>query len=105
MPDLNLPAKPHGFDAMATPTKCTAARVLSRRAMGLMRLLERTGASCEVVLPCGEAVFYGEAPAWCRVTFLSESALACGLNELALGRAYVEGDLEIEGDMLALFAA
>lgn len=88
---------------MATLTNRTETGALSRRATDLVRLLERTGASCEVVFPDGEVVRRGEVPARLRVTFRSERALACGLNELALGRAYVEEDLEIEGDMLALF--
>ena len=45
--------------------------------------------------PDGDPVF--------SVTFKSERVLTSGLNEYALGRAYIDGDIEIEGDMRSLF--
>ncbi|MGH7322286.1 MAG: class I SAM-dependent methyltransferase [Candidatus Rokuibacteriota bacterium] len=67
----------------------------------LRRLLADARVPCEVVLPSGETLYGGTAPAF-RVTIRSSRALRGGLDEFSLGKAYVEGDIDIEGDMLSL---
>ena len=78
-----------------------AARPQSRRARLLLELLEQAGARCEVVLPGGEVARCGASPPQFRVIVHDERGLA-RLDELSLGAAYVDGLLDIEGDMLAL---
>jgi len=71
----------------------------SRGVRALVRLLNEAGASCELRLPSGEEVRCGAgAPAF-RVVVHSDRVLRGAFDELALGRAYVEGDLDIEGDL------
>jgi cyclopropane-fatty-acyl-phospholipid synthase len=78
----------------------------------LRRLIETAGVPCEIVLPGGEVVRGGAAaaapgaagePPRFRVVVRSPRVLRGGLDELAFGRAYVEGDLDIEGDLWSLF--
>ena len=59
---------------------------------------------CQFVLPAGEKLHLGppSAPAF-TVTFHSEKMLKKGFGEFAFSQAYVEGDVEIEGDMSSLF--
>jgi cyclopropane-fatty-acyl-phospholipid synthase len=68
----------------------------------LAKLLQEVGTSCELELPTGEVRRFGvNAPAF-RVVFKNERALTIPLNEFSLGRAYIEGDLDLQGDMMAL---
>jgi cyclopropane-fatty-acyl-phospholipid synthase len=59
---------------------------------------------CEFTFHNGETLRCGPGgdPLF-RVSFQTEGVLARGLNEYAIGRAYIDGDIEIEGDMRALF--
>jgi len=56
----------------------------------------------EVAMPDGEVLRFGQAPPRCRVTIHDRRALHGGFDELAIGRAYVEGDIDFDGDMLYL---
>jgi cyclopropane-fatty-acyl-phospholipid synthase len=58
-------------------------------------LLEDAGVWCELELPDGEIVRCGHGPPAFRVTFKSWRMLRMPLNEFALGRAYVEGDIDL----------
>jgi cyclopropane-fatty-acyl-phospholipid synthase len=78
-----------------------AAPPRSRRAAAIERLLEAANVSCDVELPSGERLRSGTEPPVCRVTVHSDSALR-RLDEYTLGSAYVNGDIDIDGDMLAL---
>lgn len=89
---------PHGTTAPAVP----GLRGARGQAGRLLELLEGTGASCELKLPSGEVLRSGIAEPAFRVVIHSMRVLGAGLDELAWGRAYVEGDLDIEGDLLAL---
>ena len=66
-------------------------------------LLEAAGVDCELRLPDGELVRVGAGTPAFTVVFKNERALDVPLTELGLGKAYVEGDLDLEGDMLAVF--
>ena len=73
------------------------------RAAGLIRrALETGGAQCEVRLASGETIRLGEGDPQFRLVFHSDRVLAKAFDELALGEAYVNGEFDIEGDMLAL---
>ncbi|HEX7183050.1 MAG TPA: class I SAM-dependent methyltransferase [Thermoanaerobaculia bacterium] len=65
----------------------------------LRRLLEESGVACEVRLPSGEEIRCGSGPAAFRVVLHSDRALRRGLDEMSLGQAYVEGEMDIEGDL------
>lgn len=67
------------------------------------QLLGGLDVSCELVAPDGCTLAVGEQPPAFRVVFKNQRAWTTPLNELALGRAYVEGDIDIEGDMMTLF--
>jgi cyclopropane-fatty-acyl-phospholipid synthase len=69
----------------------------------LRGILDDLGAACELELPGGEVHTLGARPPDFRVIFKNERALRTPLNEYALGRAYCEGDIDLEGDLLALF--
>ena len=67
----------------------------------LVGVLRDVGASCELVLPDGETIGVGATPPAFRVLFRNEAALNVPLTQYALGRAYVEGDIDFEGDLFA----
>lgn len=74
-----------------------------RRARILANVLESAGVPCEIVLPDRTVVRCGEGAPTFRVTINDESALRAGTDELALGAAYVEGKIDIEGDLFSVF--
>ena len=75
---------------------------ISTRADAITRMLAATGASCELRLPDGEILRLGSHPPAFRLTVHNERALRLGLDESRMANAYVEGDFDIEGDMMAL---
>jgi cyclopropane-fatty-acyl-phospholipid synthase len=56
----------------------------------------------EVRMPDGEVLQFGQAPAKFRVTVNNDRALRRGLDELAIANAYLDGDIDFDGDMLYL---
>ena len=66
-------------------------------------LLEGVGASCELELPGGQVVAVGAGPADFRVVFERPWSTSVPLDERSVGRAYVEGDIDLQGDMMAAF--
>lgn len=73
-----------------------------RRVGAATELLGRLDASCEVELPDGQVIPVGPGPSAFRVIFRSERALRTPLTEYALGRAFVEGDIDVTGDLMAM---
>lgn len=74
------------------------------RAERLHRLLERAGASCAITRPGGEVLRCGAAPPAFGVAFRSPRSLRGGLDEFSLGRAYIDGEIDLEGDPLAILS-
>ncbi|KAJ5526696.1 hypothetical protein N7513_010855 [Penicillium frequentans] len=72
---------------------------------GLAALLATLDIPGEIQLPDGSVVPVGSGSPKYRVIFRSESALRTPMTELSVGRAYVSGDIEVEGDFSALFGA
>jgi cyclopropane-fatty-acyl-phospholipid synthase len=106
--DTQLPsssaALPAVFRQSGKPPLTRAARKTgSRGARSLARLLEETGVPCAVVLPSGEAIQCGDGPPRFRVIVHSDRVLRRFFDELALAGAYVEGALDIEGDLWSVF--
>jgi cyclopropane-fatty-acyl-phospholipid synthase len=87
---------------MTTTQVRISRRAVSGRVEEMLQALRGVGASCELELPDGEVLRLGETTPAFRVVFRNERALQVPLNELALGRAYVSGDIDFQGDMVAL---
>jgi cyclopropane-fatty-acyl-phospholipid synthase len=68
---------------------------------GLAQLLAGSGVSCEVELPGGRRIRNGSGPPRFRAVIHSEHALR-RLDEYGLGDAYVNGQIDLEGDMLSV---
>jgi cyclopropane-fatty-acyl-phospholipid synthase len=64
--------------------------------------LTRAGANCEVVLVDGRTLHFGDGTPEFRIVYKDPAALDTPLTEWSLGLAYMEGNIEVEGDMLAL---
>jgi cyclopropane-fatty-acyl-phospholipid synthase len=75
----------------------------SRGSRALARLLAGTGVPCEVVLPSGEAIRCGDGPPKFRVIVHDDRVLRRAFDELALAGAYVEGAIDLEGDLWSIF--
>ena len=75
----------------------------SRTGGRLRRLIDGAGVACEVQLPSGEVLRSGDGPPRFRAVFHSDRVLRQSFDELALGRAYVEGELDLEGDLWSVF--
>jgi cyclopropane-fatty-acyl-phospholipid synthase len=78
---------------------------LPRRITALTRYLGELGTSSEIVLPDGRKIPFGTAAPAFKVIFKNHRALRARPTEFSLGRAYVEGDIDFEGDMTALLDA
>jgi cyclopropane-fatty-acyl-phospholipid synthase len=72
---------------------------------GLAALLPQLDIPGSVQLPNGTIVAFGTGDPIYRVIFRSECALRTPMTELSLGKAYISGDIEVEGDIGALFGA
>jgi cyclopropane fatty-acyl-phospholipid synthase-like methyltransferase len=68
----------------------------------LIKALRASGVSCNVVLPDGNKMRFGSAPPAFTAVFNNERVLTLPANERALGTAYINGDIDLEGDMLAV---
>ena len=82
-------------------TRAAAPSARDRNAAAVKRLFGSCGVPWEVELPSGVCVRSGTAPPAFRVKVHSDRALR-RLDEYPLGMAYVEGAIDLEGDMLAL---
>jgi cyclopropane-fatty-acyl-phospholipid synthase len=72
---------------------------------GLAALLAGLDIPGEIQMPNGSIVAIGDGEPIYRVVFRSERALRTPMTELGVGRAFVAGDIEVEGDIGALFDA
>lgn len=70
---------------------------------GLPALLANADLPGEIALPDGSSVTVGTGSPLYRVAFRSEQALRAPLTELGIGNAIISGDIDIEGDIGALF--
>jgi cyclopropane fatty-acyl-phospholipid synthase-like methyltransferase len=83
----------------------TTAGWSERRVSLFVDVLQRLSSAGVLELPDGtqQAVGNGE-PVW-KVHFRTENSLYLPLNECSLGTAYVHGDLDLDGDLVALLDA
>jgi cyclopropane-fatty-acyl-phospholipid synthase len=88
------------------PAPPAQARPRSPAARKIAELVERavaaSGISCAIVLPSGEHLRFGPGQPQFTVTFHNDKPLLGPMTELALGEAYMRGDFDIDGDMLAM---
>jgi cyclopropane-fatty-acyl-phospholipid synthase len=94
----------------ATPTSRsqvapTSRSQLLRHLTTACRYLADHGTPGEVQLPDGAVITFGDSPPAFRVVLKNQRALRTRWNEFALGKAYVEGDIDLEGDLMALLDA
>lgn len=67
------------------------------------RLLEESGIPCEIILPGGRVEKFGQGePRFC-LTFHHDRLFRYGFDELTFCEAYMNGEIDIEGDMAAFF--
>ena len=67
------------------------------------KLMHGFNVPCEVVLPGGEALRFGKDAPKFRLVVHNERVLARGLDEFGLGEAFVNGEWDVEGDMMSFF--
>ncbi len=72
------------------------------RVITLGRKLRRVQLPGELVLPDGSVVSFGGDLPQFRIVLHSDRLLTEPLTELSVGTAYVEGDVDIEGDLMML---
>src|SRR4051794_6240621 len=68
----------------------------------LAALLTSAQTNCEVILPSGRRMMFGAGDAAFTVRFKTPAALRLPLTELSLGSAYIDGEIDLDGDMFAL---
>ncbi|KAJ5170099.1 uncharacterized protein N7500_002882 [Penicillium coprophilum] len=72
---------------------------------GIAALLAGLNIAGEIELPNGVVVPVGVGEPVYRVIFRSERALQTPMTEMGVGRAYIFGDIDVDGDFGALFKA
>jgi cyclopropane-fatty-acyl-phospholipid synthase len=74
----------------------------SKKEQALARILEKSGVACEVQYPNLQKQRFGSSPPLFRLVLHNDKILQPGLDEFLFSEAYVNGDIDIEGDMEAL---
>ncbi len=85
------------------PPAGASSQPQSRWVRLIHELFKDVESPCRFVFPAGEVLRLGRGEPEFTVTFHSERAFSRGVDEYALGRAYVDGDIEIEGSMPRFF--
>jgi cyclopropane-fatty-acyl-phospholipid synthase len=67
----------------------------------LREALDELGTPCELVLPTGRVSSFGRGPAEFRIVLRNELPLRQPITDWSLARAYVNGDIDVEGDVIA----
>ncbi|MGW4365394.1 class I SAM-dependent methyltransferase [Nocardia takedensis] len=68
----------------------------------ILKLLSEKFVDCKVVLPNGAELSFGAGAPRFTAFFRTEAALAMKPTQLAIGAAYVNGEIDVEGDMDAV---
>jgi cyclopropane-fatty-acyl-phospholipid synthase len=90
--------------AVRDQTEISRDRLLGSRLERLARVLDNADIACELESPKGMIRRTGGGPPGFRAIIKDERALRPPVTEYALGRAYVNGDIDLEGDMLSMLA-
>src|ERR1035437_3485791 len=101
-----MPTSTHKIPKAETATlRPPGARAEPRRppvANWLRRIREDLDIAGEIVTPSGELIRLGVQEPRFRIKFHRADLLKRPQDEFSLGQAYVNGDIDFEGDMLAL---
>tara|TARA_Y100000588_G_scaffold382259_1_gene469382 strand:+ start:780 stop:2042 length:1263 start_codon:yes stop_codon:yes gene_type:complete len=86
------------------PSEVSIAQPKGDYARLIHAVLKDSEIPCAFIFPSGEHLHLGPAaePAF-TVTFNNDKVLKKGLEEYAVGQAYINGDIEVEGDMRSFF--
>ncbi|RDI55581.1 class I SAM-dependent methyltransferase [Nocardia mexicana] len=68
----------------------------------ILKFLSDKLVDCRVILPDGTEMTFGAGQPRFTATFETEKALAMPPNQFAIGTAYVNGEIDVEGDMDAV---
>ena len=79
----------------------TQSVVIPQRSSFFEQLIESSGIPCEVEFASGEIHRYGVGRPKFFMTLHTDKLLRHKVTEFSLGRAYVGGDFELDGDMLS----
>ena len=71
----------------------------------MARILDQSAVAGEIETPAGTVVRVGHGAPLFRVRFRRNDLMSRPQDEFSLGRAYVNGEIDLEGDMLALLEA
>jgi cyclopropane fatty-acyl-phospholipid synthase-like methyltransferase len=89
--------------ATSAPAGARPRSLAARKIAELMeRAVAQSGISCAVKLASGEYLRFGAGEPQFTVTFHSDKPLLGSMSEFAMGKAYVEGEFDIDGDLFAL---
>ena len=69
------------------------------KASFLRQVVEGTGISCEIVFASGEVERFGPGAPQFTVHFKNDRSLRYGFDEFASADAFVNGEIEVEGDL------
>ncbi len=69
----------------------------------LRRLLDRAGVACELILASGQAVRVGASPPAFALRFHTDLPFGRGLGERGIAESYLDGEFDVEGDLLRAF--
>src|ERR1700694_5752352 len=90
--------------ASAQPRKSTGLPAFAIRKLSdlIERAVADSGISCAVRFASGEVRRFGSGEPQFTVTFNSDKPLLRPFNEYTLGKAYVDGEIDLDGDMMAM---
>lgn len=66
------------------------------RTVRIVNVLREATVDCELVLPWGPPIRIGSGPVGFRLVLQNERLLRAPITQLSLGRAYIQGDIDIE---------
>ncbi|HEY7404430.1 MAG TPA: class I SAM-dependent methyltransferase [Candidatus Angelobacter sp.] len=97
-----MPTQPKPWPQPASETKLHAVPARSASPSWFERLFQGLGIPGEIKLPDGRIVATGAGVPRFRITVKSKQLLRRPVDELSLGEAYINGDLDLDGDMIAI---
>ncbi|MFI5400517.1 MAG: hypothetical protein ACHQZQ_05655, partial [SAR324 cluster bacterium] len=88
---------------VSSPHSLPGTAGLGRVAAQAQRILDGFNTPCEVVLPDGESLRVGKDAPKFRVILHNGRVVGRGLDEFVLAESFVNGEFDIEGDMMTFF--
>jgi cyclopropane-fatty-acyl-phospholipid synthase len=92
----------HPWPGLSGSETTPATNLNPREASWFEKLFAGLSIAGEIALPDGRTVAFGEGAPRFRITVHSRKLLRRPHDELSLGQAYINGELDLEGDMLAI---